>query len=260
VRWMDRLLESFFSFEPAKGWLCKYHHGAHRQDEVAVRIRGAEHSVAEWRLHGNQIARLAKAPSGTLILELSDAGWPTPTTMSRLNAILWFLSYRLGLPCGAAFRLKYDRAGRGGRPEHTYVVVDGRTYKANCLALKIDPAAKAVEVEVDRAAEVAYFMDDRSLAYVRRLYRRLKRAASEASKAIDDLRGTESYAALNDKYGELMEARWLLERDVLCDGYGVFAAYPVQEVKERLKELAGAFEALARGAKLLRAERAILAA
>jgi hypothetical protein len=257
---MDRLLESFFSFKPAASWPCRYHGGAHRQDEVAVSALGTEHATAEWRLHGNPIARLAKAPSGTQLLELSDAGWPTPTTMSRLNAILWFVTYRLGLPCDAVFRLKYDRAGRGGCPEHTYVVVDGRTYRTSYLALKIDPAAKAVEVEVDRAAEVAYFMNDKSLAYVRRLWYRLNKAAEAAAKAVDGLRGTEDYAAFDERYGELAEARWLLKRDVLCDGYGVFAAYPIHEVKARLKELTRAFEALARGAKLLRAERMILAA
>jgi hypothetical protein len=257
---MDRLLESFFSFKPAASWPCRYHGGAHRQDEVAVSALGTEHATAEWRLHGNLIARLAKAPSGTRLLELSDAGWPTPTTISRLNAILWFVTYRLGLPCDAAFRLKYDRAGRGGRPEHTYVVVDGRTYRISYLALKIDPAAKAVEVEVDRAAEVAYFMNDKSLAYVRRLWYRLRSACSEALRIIDGLKDSEDGAAFSDRYWELVEESLRLERDVLCDGYGVFTAHPIHEVKGRLKDLAGAFEALAREAKLLRAERMILAA
>ena len=44
------------------------------------------------RLHGNAIMRLTptEAP-GALLVEVSLAGWPTPTTRSRLNDLLWGL-------------------------------------------------------------------------------------------------------------------------------------------------------------------------
>lgn len=37
------------------------------------------------RLHGNAIARSAPCVSGGRVLEVPLAGWPTPTTRSRLN-------------------------------------------------------------------------------------------------------------------------------------------------------------------------------
>ncbi len=46
-------------------------------------IRGREVNVF---LHGNHIISVRLWDNGDLFIELSDAGWQTPTTKSRLNA------------------------------------------------------------------------------------------------------------------------------------------------------------------------------
>ena len=48
-------------------------------------VEQGEHGYAEVRLHGNRIARL-NYNNG--VLELSDCGYRTATTKSRLNALL----------------------------------------------------------------------------------------------------------------------------------------------------------------------------
>ena len=53
-------------------------------DQVAVTNGGTE---ATMYLHGNAIANLAKLSDGTLDLEITTAGWNTPTTFSRLNGL-----------------------------------------------------------------------------------------------------------------------------------------------------------------------------
>jgi hypothetical protein len=62
VHWTDRLLDSFFSFRPARNWRCRFpeHRGSHYQDMVAT--DGC--AEAEWLLHGLTIARLLRLEGG----------------------------------------------------------------------------------------------------------------------------------------------------------------------------------------------------
>jgi len=105
---MEGLLDAFFSFKEARNWRCKYppHGGRHWQDEIVVvedPVREAKR--AAWLLHGERIASLEERGEGKLLLSLTDAGYPTLTTVSRLNAI------------ASALRRAVQRAGAGVRVE-----------------------------------------------------------------------------------------------------------------------------------------------
>ena len=208
MHWMDRLLEAFFSFRPARNWRCRFpeHGGSHYQDVVATG-GGAE---AEWLLHGHAIARLLRLEGGRLLLELRDAGYPTLTTVSRLNAILWKLRELYPAP-EMEFRLKYT--GLFGHPDHTFFLVDGKAYNLNLLPDKV------VRILVDgraapllpTGAEYLYFMRHPELEGLRRLYRAASRLLDECEGRLAEvesfLSGAGGFEELRSKYWEL-RSRW----------------------------------------------------
>jgi hypothetical protein len=205
--WMDRLLEAFFSFRPARNWRCRFpeHRGSHYQDMVAT--DGAE---AEWLLHGHVVARLSKLDGGRLLLELRDAGYPTLTTASRLNAILWKLR-ELYLAPEMEFRLKYT--GLFGHPDHTFFLVDGRAYKLNLLpdkVVRILVDGRAVPL-LPVGAEYLYFMWHPELEPLRRLYRAASRLLDECEGRLEEvesfLSGAGGFEEMRSKYWEL-RSRW----------------------------------------------------
>ena len=185
---MDRLLNSFFSFRPARNWRCRFpeHYGSHYQDAVAT-DGGTE---AEWQLHGHTIARLLKLDGGRLLLELRDAGYPTVTTLSRLNAILWRLRELYPDSPRMEFRLKYTQLV-GGYPDHMFLMVDGRAYNLNLLpekTVRILVDGRAVPLLPTRA-EYLYFMQHPRLEWLRRLYRGAKEALGEAWRRLGEVEG-----------------------------------------------------------------------
>jgi hypothetical protein len=204
---MDRLVNSFFSFKPARNWRCRFpeHRGSHYQDMVAT--DGC--AEAEWRLHGHVIARLSKLDGG-LLLELCDAGYPTVTTVSRLNAILWKLCELYPAP-EMEFRLKYT--GLGGHPDHTFLLVDGKAYKLNLFpekTVRILVDGRAVPL-LPTSAEYLYFMQHPRLEPLRRLYRAASRLLDGSRERLEEverfLSGASGFEELRSKYWEL-RSRW----------------------------------------------------
>jgi len=207
--WMEKLLDSFFSFRSARNWCCRFpgHNGAHYQDEVAP-----DSSAVEWRLHGHVIARLSRLEGGRLLLELRDAGYPTLTTVSRLNAILWKLGELWSSP-KMEFRLKYARFG--GDPDHTMLLVGGKAYNLNLFPGKtvrilIDPREGRAAPELPPSAEYLYFMLHPELEPLRRLYR----GVNKLINVVDELmHAPEKFLASNGGFEELSaEYRDLCER------------------------------------------------
>jgi len=245
--WMDRLVNSFFSFRPARNWRCRFpeHNGAHYQDEVT-----AGSKVAEWRLHGHVIARLSKLDGGRLLLELRDAGYPTVTTVSRLNAILWKLRELYPDSPKMEFRLKYTSLG--GHPDHTYFLVDGKAYNAELLPeetvrIRIDPDGRAVPL-LPPSAEYLYYMWHPELDRLRRLHRAVEKLLDESEWRLKEvesfLDSTGGLEEMRSKYWELRkrwegarERLWELEKQSSLTSFGVMAGVDLGELMLELKKL-----------------------
>jgi hypothetical protein len=205
MHWMERLLNAFFSFRYARNWRCRFpeHYGAHYQDEVA-----ADGATAEWRLHGHVVARLSKLDGGRLLLELSDAGYPTITTLSRLNAILWKL--RVLYPGSPRMMFKLKHTSFLGPPDHTVFLVDGRAYNLRLLPEKtvrilIDGGAVPL---LPTGAEYLYFMMHPELEGLRRLHRAVKELLLESRERLSEV---ERFLSRASNLGEVRE-RWLALR------------------------------------------------
>jgi len=244
--WMEKLLDSFFSFKPAWNWRCRFpeHRGSHYQDMVAT-DGGTE---AEWLLHGNAIARLLRLEGGRLLLELRDAGYPTVTTVSRLNAILWRLRELYGSP-EMEFRLKYT--GLFGRPDHTFFLVDGRAYKLNLFpekTVRILVDGRAVPL-LPTGAEYLYFMLHPELEELRRLYRAASRLLDLVEERLGEverfLDGAGGFEELRSKYWELRSRYWENARKALRElearyrlsALGVAAGADLGALKMELRRL-----------------------
>ena len=244
--WMDRLVNSFFSFKPARNWRCRFpeHRGSHYQDMVAT--DGC--AEAEWLLHGNVIARLSKLDGG-LLLELRDAGYPTVTTVSRLNSILWKLCELYPAP-EMEFRLKYTSLG--GHPDHTYFLVDGKAYNAELLPeetvrIRIDPDGRAVPL-LPPSAEYLYYMWHPELDRLRRLHRAVEKLLDESEWRLKEvesfLDSTGGLEEMRSKYWELRkrwegarERLWELEKQSSLTSFGVMAGVDLGELMLELKKL-----------------------
>ena len=243
--WMEKLLDSFFSFRHARNWRCRFpeHRGSHYQDMVA-----ADGATAEWLLHGHAIARLLKLEGGRLLLELRDAGYPTLTTASRLNAILRKLLELYPDSPKMEFRLKYT--GLFGRPDHTFLLVDGRAYK-----LKLFPE-ETVRILVDgravpllpAGAEYLYFMQHPRLEGLRRLYRAASRLLDgsrerleEVERFLNSASGFEEvraeYAALRSRWEAAGKALRELEARCHLSALGVAAGADLGALKMELRRL-----------------------
>jgi hypothetical protein len=221
--WFRRLLESFFEFREDRSYRCRYHNGRHYQDEIIV---DSEVSYSAWLLHGNNIASLWKLPK-YLRLELRTAGYPTLTTISRLNGILWYLRDVMGIKHSVEFRLKYNKGlGRGMYPLHAYVLINGRKFVVDRVVLSINPIrGKLTSVEVDMSREVVYVMDDPRLLKYRRIYKEIRRILNEAYELLNELyeqRDRVDRWTCNlcfDLYNRVRNKMYDLEDDALVTGY-----------------------------------------
>jgi hypothetical protein len=218
--WFENLLRAFFEFRKERSYRCRYHDGRHYQDEIIV----DSGSYSAWLLHGNRIASLWRLPK-YLRLELRTAGYPTLTTLSRLNGILWYLRDTLGVRHSVKFRLKYNKGlGRGMHPLHTYVVVDGRKYVVDRVELIIDPKLtrrRLIGVNVDISKEVVYVMDDPGLLKYRRIYKEIWRILNEAYELLNELyeRKADEWSYNFGLYNRVVNSFYDLEMDALVTGY-----------------------------------------
>ena len=88
---LSKLVENFWKLKPGKTYRCKYPgHSDHYQDHVQIGEYFSEHlngytRASIWLLHNNPIS--IYIPEAGMIL-VSDCGYKTMLTYSRLNAIL----------------------------------------------------------------------------------------------------------------------------------------------------------------------------
>ena len=168
----------------------------HWQDETITIYD--EHPVSLWKLHSHIIAELHKPAYGNVyMLVLRDAGYPTPTTISRLNGILYYLK-RMGIEHNIEFRLKYTKDSRAFRfyPVHSYVVVNSRKFRVDTVKMLIDfTERKMLAIFVDENREVRYVIEDKSLERIRRVYRQIDRLLDATRDAINNLYQRDWYKA-----------------------------------------------------------------
>jgi len=254
MHWLDRLAHSFFNFKNDHSYWCRYPLcPKHYQDKVK-----AEGYYAYWYLHGNLIAKLTNLwPREGYELYLTDAGWPTVTTMTRIGTILSRLEEILGRELDVGMWLKFTPPPRA-HPIYTYVYVGGRTYKTGELTIRFNPEEGTYEVEVDWSEEFWMFRDHRELSYVASLYRRARRLSLTADELAEALEGVLERSGLPEglRYEvglALVELQRLggglktLARASGLSDYGLYVRFSEPEVvKERLKkfikELEGAID------------------
>jgi hypothetical protein len=196
--WFERLFKCFIEFRDCHNWRCRYieHRGEHWQDETITIYD--EHPVSIWKLHGHIIAQLHKPTYGNVyMLVLRDAGYPRPTTISRLNGILYYLK-EMGIEHNISFGLKYTKESGAFRfyPVHSYVVVEGRKFRVDTVKMLIDfENRKLLSVFVDEGKEVRYVMEDRSLEKVRKAYRQINRLVDATRDVINSIYQKDWYKA-----------------------------------------------------------------
>jgi len=116
------LVDNFWRGVPGRSFRCKYHWGDHYQDEVKILDICGEPEVV-WLLHGHEIAIYRP---GTRDLRVSDCGYATRTTYSRLSAILCRIGFN-AFRCarlGAAFIEDEERHMVYMMPPREYLYID----------------------------------------------------------------------------------------------------------------------------------------
>jgi len=180
--WFERLFRAFIEFKPARNWKCRFHAEDHYQDEIRV---DGNRRVSRWYLHDNLIAELKVLEFPIYELYLTDAGYFTPTTLSRLNGIIWLFNLKLGIDLGVRFKLKYSDAYGRGRPLYTYIIhyPSGREYDINYITIQFDALAHEIlTVNLPRDREIKHFMNHKELLSIRRIYYKLMEIVSELRK------------------------------------------------------------------------------
>jgi hypothetical protein len=177
--WFERLFKAFIEFRPARNWKCRFHNGRHYQDAIITGVDGVK-----WYLHDKLIAKLKAIEYPIYELYLTDAGYSTVTTISRLNGIIWLFKSRLGIDLGIEFRLKYNGGFGRGYPIYTYIMrSDGTEYKIPYVTVRFNALTREVlATSLPRDYEIMHFMnhrDNKKLMHVRRVYYRLVRVKRE---------------------------------------------------------------------------------
>jgi hypothetical protein len=244
MHWLDRLAHSFFNFAEDRSYWCHYPLcPRHYQDEVKV-----EAYRACWYLHGNLIAKLTSLwPRKGYELYLTDAGWPTITTMRRIGAILSRLEEILGRELDVGMWLKFTPPPKV-RPVYTYVYVGGRTYKTDELTIRFNPEEGTYEVEVDEDDEFWMFSDRKGLSYIASLYRRARKLSLTADGLAEELERAVGRLDLPRELGHDVNSTVLrlnelskgLKRFGRASGlrdHGLYVRFfEPEDVKEKLKE------------------------
>jgi hypothetical protein len=244
MHWLDRLAHSFFNFVEDHSYWCHYPLcPRHYQDNIRV-----DTYRAYWYLHGNLIAKLTNLwPREGYELYLTDAGWPTLTTMSRISAILSKLEDILGRELDVGMWLKFTPPPRV-QPMYTYVYVGGRTYKTGEMTIRFKPEEGTYDVEVDWSEEFWMFRDHRELSYIASLYRRARRLSLTADDLMEELERAverldlpmELRHDVNSTILRLNELSEGLKRFGRASGlrdHGLYVRFfKPEDVKEKLKE------------------------
>jgi hypothetical protein len=185
--WFERLFKAFIEFRPAHNWKCKYHDGRHYQDAIITGVDGVK-----WYLHDKLIAKLKVIEFPVYELYLTDAGYSTITTISRLNGIIQLFK-RLGVDFGVEFRLKYNGGFGRGYPIYTYIMhSSGREYKTPSVTIRFNALTREVlSMSLYRDYEIMHFMnhrDNKKLMHVRRVYYKLVNVKRELWRIEQKLR------------------------------------------------------------------------
>jgi hypothetical protein len=254
--WFERLFRAFVEFRPARNWKCRYppHRGEHYQDEIVV-----QDGASEWYLHGKLIARLVRVEHPIYELYLTNAGYSTVTTMSRLNGIIWLFRDILNIDLKIQFRLKYESAPPS-YPVYTYVEHDGLDYMVNHVKILLDMAERRVlRVDLPPEKAIYHFMKHGGLSYARKLFYKLREIKSQLDDALDrltdlvhdlDVKPTQEMISLAQRIYEFRDAYKAIYE--LGLPYGIYATH-VEDAKDTLKSL------IREGNELLTRARVILA-
>jgi len=214
----DKLINAFFGFRDAKGYYAS-EYGYYR-DRVAS-SNDPPRSV--WYLHGNKIAVLEKTENGLYILRLTNAGYSTQTTISRLNLIVNEAYKRFIQDASDAplFRLKYYRLNLS--PIATYVEYQGQTFLLTGKEVKIIFYPKWKKADVDiYGREILFFKDSHGTEIDRKL-RRVRRLRWEINTLLEKIIDTDG------EIGDLVEKKFsdtlgLIDATGL-EHFGLFAEY-----------------------------------
>jgi hypothetical protein len=258
--WFKRLFNAFIEFRPARNWKCRYHYGKHYQDEIRTKYESGKR-VSEWYLHDNLIARLEPIEYPVFNLYLTTAGYSTPTTLSRLNDIIWLFKLKLNIDLGITFRLKYDGAVGKGYPDHTYIEYHPRNteYKTSRVNLQFNALTREVlAVDLPRDCEIRYFMNHKKLSSVRRIYYKLEKIDGALFDVVYKLRNLD--CDNSELLSKIDEFRRKVYSFVELFGlpYGIYAKFSVDAVKNVLKELIKEGEAILPKAREVLAETVLL--
>jgi hypothetical protein len=235
--WFRRLLDAFFNFRDAKSFKCAYHNYTHYRDRVS-----SSSNVSEFYLHEKLIASLTKLNDDEYELYLTNAGYSTMVTMDRLNAILWYLRSRLDIEHNIQFRLKCEYFGN--HPDHTYVEVNGRTYRTDNITITYNLKTKRIiKLDLDESTEIEYFMNSPRLSYIRKLYYKLNKLLGEidayfgAIERVREYLDPETYGEVSSKNMEYWNVRRVVKGRLYEWGFplGIYSRTNTNTVKEYLK-------------------------
>jgi len=256
--WFKRLFNAFIEFRPARNWKCRYHYGKHYQDAIVTDADGVK-----WYLHDKLIARLKVIEYPVYELYLTDAGYPTPTTMSRLNGIVRLFS-RLGIDLGVWFKLKYSDGFGRGYPIYTYIISSGAEYRIPYVTIRFNASTREiVAVSLPRDYEIMHFMnhrDNKKLMRIRRIYYKLKKVDHELGRIAYRLR----YDYYLDYYNPVLAEIDSFKRNVYDYEhyfglpYGIYARLDLEVVEYILKKLIKEGEAILTKARETLAEVVLL--
>jgi len=214
----NRLLKAFFEFRNAKGHYA-YEYGRYRDRVVST----DNPPQSAWLLHDHRVAELKRTENGLYILRLSNAGYDTPTTISRLNMIVGEAYYRYlsDVYDRPRFYLKYRYFGSS--PIATYVMYQEKTYLLTGREVKITffPVQKRADVDI-YGREILFFKDWHDPETYKKLHR-IRRLRGE----IDTLMGKISH--VSGEVENMVKERYADTLDFI-DGvglryFGVFAEY-----------------------------------
>jgi hypothetical protein len=256
--WFERLFKAFVEFRPARNWKCRYppHRGEHYQDEIVV-----QDGASEWYLHNHLIARLRPIKHPVYELYLTTAGYPTQTTLSRLNGIIWLFKLKLDIDLGVRFRLKYNSVP--GYPEYTYIEYNGLDYLTNRVNILFDISEKKViRVDIPGRA-IMHFMKNPRLSYIRKLYYKLERLKSQLEDILDymadpakNIEPTQEMIDLANRIYGFKDVYYMIIKELGLP-YGIYATH-VEDAKDTLKSLIREGEGLLTRAKEIIAELTLL--
>ncbi|WP_288005913.1 hypothetical protein [Thermofilum sp.] len=213
----DRLINAFFGFRNAKGHYA-YEYGRYRD-----RVESENSSRSAWLLHGHKIAELKRTDNGLYVLWLTNAGYDTQTTISRLNLIVYeaYKRYMSNTHNAPLFRLKYYYLG--SEPITTYVEHLGKSYLLTGREVKIVFFPEQGRADVDIYGREILFFKDTHEPEVDRKLQRIRRLRWEINSLLEKI------AHVDGEAGKLviLEFKDTLE---LLEGaglryYGIFAEY-----------------------------------